>query len=143
MYKKARCTCRVVVLLIQPIAFLTFSLSSPSWYLKVPSFMRYLRSSSTSPNVSRESGFWNPRNFCLWNPESWASESRIQLRNRTKSHLGSIIQVPLTKAGIQYLESRIPGVESRMQDCLRFPYCGAINFINKKRGTIAIKEHKI
>ena len=35
MYKKARCTCRVVVLLIQPIAFLTFLLSSPSWHLKV------------------------------------------------------------------------------------------------------------
>ena len=36
MYKKASCTRRVVVLPIQPIAFLTFSLSSPSWHLKVP-----------------------------------------------------------------------------------------------------------
>ena len=34
MYQKACCTCRVVVLPTQPIAFLTFSLSSPS---KVPS----------------------------------------------------------------------------------------------------------
>ena len=36
MYKKAWCTCRVVVFTIQPIAFLSFSLSSPSWHLKVP-----------------------------------------------------------------------------------------------------------
>ena len=28
----------------------------------------------------RESGFWNPWNFCLWNPESWALESGIQLK---------------------------------------------------------------
>ena len=38
IYKKGECTCRVVVLAIQPIAFLTFSLSSPSWSLKVPIF---------------------------------------------------------------------------------------------------------
>ena len=36
MYKKARCTCKVVVLLIKPIVFLTFSLPSASWDLKVP-----------------------------------------------------------------------------------------------------------
>ena len=34
MYKKALCTCKVVFLPIQRIAFLTFSLTSPSWYLK-------------------------------------------------------------------------------------------------------------
>ena len=34
--KKAWCAYAVVVLPIQPIAFLTFSLSSPSWPLKVP-----------------------------------------------------------------------------------------------------------
>ena len=73
----------------------------------------------------------------------WIQKYSTRIRNRTKSQLETRIQVPLTKTGIQYLESRIPGVESRMQDCLRFPYCGAINFINKKRGTIAIKEHKI
>ena len=119
MYKKARCTCRVVVLLIQPIAFLTFSLSSSSWHLKVPSFMqlRYLRPSLTSPYVNEESGFWNPGNVCLWNPESWASDSRIQLKN-SESHLESRIQVPLTNAGIEYLESGIRGVDSRIQDCL-------------------------
>ena len=30
MYKKARCTCKFVVLLNKPVAFLTFSLPSPS-----------------------------------------------------------------------------------------------------------------
>ena len=36
MYKQACCTCRVVVLPIQPIPFLTLSLPSPLWHLKVP-----------------------------------------------------------------------------------------------------------
>ena len=36
MYKKAWCTCNVVVLLIKPIVFLTFSLLSASLDLKVP-----------------------------------------------------------------------------------------------------------
>ena len=30
--------------------------------------------------LNRKSGFRNPRNFCLWNPESWAFESGIQLK---------------------------------------------------------------
>ena len=30
--------------------------------------------------ISRPCGFRNPRNFCLWNPESWALESGIQLK---------------------------------------------------------------
>ena len=37
MYKKAWCTCKVVVLLIKPIVYLTFSLPSASLDLKVPS----------------------------------------------------------------------------------------------------------
>ena len=36
MYKKVRCTCEVVVLLIKPIVFFTFSLLSASLDLKVP-----------------------------------------------------------------------------------------------------------
>ena len=36
MYKKAWCTCKVVVLLIKPIVFLRFSLPSASLDLKVP-----------------------------------------------------------------------------------------------------------
>ena len=34
------------------------------------------------------------------------------------------IQVPLTKTGIQYVESGIPGLESTIQDCLGFPHMG-------------------
>ena len=34
------------------------------------------------------------------------------------------IQVPLTKTRIQYLESGIHGMESRIQDCDGFPYIG-------------------
>ena len=36
MYKKACCTCKLVVLLKNPIVFLTFSLPSPSSLLKLP-----------------------------------------------------------------------------------------------------------
>ena len=36
MYKKALCTCKVVVLLIKPIVFLTLSIPSASLDLKVP-----------------------------------------------------------------------------------------------------------
>ena len=36
MYKKARCTCKIVVLLIRPVAFVVFPLPSPSSDLKVP-----------------------------------------------------------------------------------------------------------
>ena len=39
MYKKVRCTYRVVVLLIKPIIFFTFPLPSSSWVRKVPSLM--------------------------------------------------------------------------------------------------------
>ena len=35
MYKKARCTCKFVVLLNKPVVFLTFSLPSPSSLLKL------------------------------------------------------------------------------------------------------------
>ena len=62
----------------------------------------------------------NPGNLCLWNPESWALESGIQLKESG---------IPLTieirnqsstdkESGIQYFESEMHGVESRIQDCL-------------------------
>ena len=76
-----------------------------------------------SPHV-RESRFWNLQHFCLCNPESgkiyladpksWALESRILLKESGIP----LIQVPMTKTGIQYLESGIHGLESRIQDCL-------------------------
>ena len=73
--------------------------------------------------LNRKSRFRNPRNFCLWNPESWALESGIQLKE-SGIPLTIGIQNPsstaLTKTRIQYLESGIHGVESRIQDCLGF-----------------------
>ena len=41
MYKKAWCTCKIVVLVIKPIAFLTFLLLSPSLDLKVSYILTY------------------------------------------------------------------------------------------------------
>ena len=46
----------------------------------------YLRINGESPYV-RKSGFRNPWNFCLWNPEYWALESRIPLKNESRIHL--------------------------------------------------------
>ena len=66
-------------------------------------------------------GIRNPRNFCLWNPESWVFESGIQLKESGIP----IIQVHVTKTGMQYLESGIHSMESRIQDCDGlFPYMG-------------------
>ena len=65
--------------------------------------------------------------FGLWNLESWALESRIHFKESGfPLMIGFRIQVPLKKTGIQYLESGIQGVESRIQDCFEFPYMGGI-----------------
>ena len=44
MYEKAWCTCKVVVFLIKPIVFLTFSMPSASLDLKVPTIWQGTRS---------------------------------------------------------------------------------------------------
>ena len=54
------------------------------------------------------------------------NESRIPLT------IGFRNQDPLTKAGIQYLESVIEGVESTIQECLGFPYIGRKNIKDPK-----------
>ena len=70
----------------------------------------------------RESGVWNPWNFCLWNLESWALECGIQLNESgILLRIGIQSKMPLEKTGIKCLESGIHGVESRIQDCLGFP----------------------
>ena len=52
-------------------------------------------------------------------------KSAIQLKeSEITLTIGIQIQVPLTKTEIQYLESKIRGVKSRIQDCLGFPYLG-------------------
>ena len=63
-----------------------------------------------------ESVFRNPWNFCLWNPESWAMESGIHLKESG---------ILLTKTGIKNLKSEINGVKSRIQDCLGLLLHGA------------------
>ena len=43
-------------------------------------------------------GIWNPGKFCLWNSESWALESGIQLKEFGSHYrLESGIHIPLTK----------------------------------------------
>ena len=77
------------------------------------------------PHVRRESGFRNPRSFCSQILESQALESGIQPKEpRIPLTIGFRIKDPLTKAGIQYLEFVIEGVESTIQECLGFLYIG-------------------
>jgi len=59
------------------------------------------------PNTAQ--GILNPTND--WNPESKFFQERID----------HSLLVVLTKTGIQYLESGIHSVESRIQDCPEFP----------------------
>ena len=71
----------------------------------------------------RESGFWNPWNFCLCNLESWVLECGVQLNESgILLRIGVQSKVPLEKTGKKCLESGIHGLESRIQDCLGFPY---------------------
>ena len=71
----------------------------------------------------RESGFRNPWNVCLWNLESWALECGIKLNESgILLRIGIQSNVQLEKTGIWCLESGIHDVESRIQDCLGFPY---------------------
>ena len=72
-------------------------------------------------------GIRNPRTFCLWNPESWVLESGIQIKESgIPITIGIQNSTVLQKnTGIQYLESGIHSVESRIQDCAGlFPYMG-------------------
>ena len=69
------------------------------------------------PHV-REFGVQNPGNFCLWPPESWALESRIQFKNPTndwnpesKFHWQrSVIQYMNKESTAWNPESRLPGI---------------------------------
>ena len=77
-------------------------------------------SASYSPRF-RLYGFRNPINFWLWKAESWGFESVIQLIQRYKIRLTIGIRNPCsteTEHGIQYLESRIHTMKSKIQDCL-------------------------
>ena len=70
---------------------------------------------------SRESGFWNSRNFVceIWNPGLWNPEYRARNADYTNDH-NPESKVPGSniESGIQYLESGIQSEESRIQDHL-------------------------
>ena len=85
----------------------------------------------------RKSGFRNPRKFCLWNPESrkllfvewgilgFGKRNTAQgIRNQIMIAIAGIHSTTSNdkESGIQYLESGIHGVESRIPDCLGFHY---------------------
>ena len=79
-----------------------------------------------------ESGIREIFAFGIRNPGLLNPECSSRIRNRTKSHLESRIQVPLTETGIQYLESGIRGVKSRIQECLGFPNMGRSTLSKRK-----------
>ena len=70
-----------------------------------------------------ESGIWNLGKFCLWNPES-GKILLLEFGIRHKESRNPLtipesrIQVLLAKSGIQYLESGIHGVQSRIKTIL-------------------------
>ena len=71
--------------------------------------------------------------FCLRNPESWTLT--IEMLNSAQES-GNPLQIGIRnprssdkESGIQYLESRIHGVESRIQDFLGFPFIGRKIFV--------------
>ena len=70
MYNKACCTCRVFVLLIQPVSFLTFSLSSPSWHFIVP-------------NVVLS---WLEKTAAIWQSLHWFSRQMTSEERAQKFH---------------------------------------------------------
>ena len=72
------------------------------------------------------SRFCNPGNFNLWNLESWALESVIQLKESGIPLTNGVWSPSSTdkESEVHYLESRTQGVESRIQDCLGLPYIG-------------------
>ena len=45
-----------------------------------------------------ESGFGNPESFCFWNPKSWATESRIQLKESGIPKLNLLTKNPESRA---------------------------------------------
>ena len=79
-----------------------------------------------TPHI-RKYGAWNRRNSCLWIPESWALEPGKQFKESgIPLTTESGIQVPLNLES-STLEPRIHSMESRIQDCLGFPYMGREN----------------
>ena len=72
----------------------------------------------------------NPGNSCFWNQKSWNLKSVIQLKeSRILLAIGIWNPGSTDKESvIHYLESGIRNVESRIQDCLGFPYKGRFQY---------------
>ena len=68
-----------------------------------------------SPHV-RWSGFRNPGNFCLWNPEYWALESRIQLLE-SRIPLKRGIQNPLAENPFQIVLTAFTRIHATTVHC--------------------------
>ena len=69
----------------------------------------------------------NPGNSCFWNQKSWNFKSVIQLKeSRSPLAIGTGWNPSFTdkESVIHYLESGIRNLESRILDCLVFPYKG-------------------
>ena len=75
---------------------------------------------SSSRSMSRKSGFPNPGNFFLWNPESWTLESRIQLKES-----GTLLKIGIQNPKFTNKDRNpVPGIwnpgrgiQNRIQDC--------------------------
>ena len=59
----------------------------------------------------------------MWNPESWALKSGVQLK---ESGIPLVIGILPTTTGIEYLESAIRDVASRIPGYLGLPYMGRL-----------------
>ena len=70
MYKKAWCTCKVVVLRNKPIAFLTSGLPSPSSLLKLPG---WFRTGTSVDDGARKSKNWLDQ----WHSRKLGTGSRV------------------------------------------------------------------
>ena len=91
--------------------------------------LKWKEYNTRSSRHARESEFQNLGNFCSWNPESRALESKIQLKESGVPLLTGIRNPNFTNN-----ESGIHGVESRIQDCLGFTYTGPRKPVSVKRG---------
>ena len=63
---------------------------------------------SSSRSMSTKSGFRNPRNFFLWNLESWALESRIQLKES-----GTLLKIGIQNPNFTIKDRNpVPGIRN-------------------------------
>ena len=68
---------------------------------------------------------WKHRKFCFWHPESWALGSEIQLKESGIPLTIEIQNPTFTEKDWKWaLVSGIHCVESRIKNCLGFPYMG-------------------